>query len=481
MVRPASPFETPVDSRAAFTTNTPAALQVFGGDTGSRRGSSNVLRSYETSPRIQAIFDLISETLAALPLRAYRAKTVGDKRRIFRDIHGAPASNNMGGETRRSMMQRFVDTKHLEEVPSPALKLLSSPMSPARPEMLSSWEWRTLINVQLELCGNAWLLALDRGSIASKLTRAPLELLPIPDPWVRQNQAGTFDIYGADGNVRWTQVHPSRMHWVRRPRPSNPFGRGIGKAQTLADEIDLDEGSARFMNSLLRNSGVPAHLVQVEHSTPEQREQLRIDLDQRMRGVQNAGRLVVTSGKVDIKAVGASPTDIGMAENRAFAADVMRESVGVPPEQMGQIKNSNRATVRESYKIFAQNVLLPRCRRWDDYYTGRVAPLFPDGDLIIIAHDSPLPADLEAEEVARGIAPWAMTRNQWLKQQGQDPVEGPTGELIMVPPNSQFIPESRLIELAQATIESVKNQNKAAVAQASNPGAKPKPKPAAKK
>ena len=484
MARPRTRWETSIQERAFVATDA-AATSVFGGDTGPRRGSNNVLKAYETSPRIQAIFDLISETMASLPVRGYQARSKSARNRILHTLRAADVETRRTGiDHRRRVMARLVDREELIEVTrSPTLDLIHNPMNMARSWSMTSWEWRVLINNLLELTGNAWMLALGDNpeEVSSPLgpRNQPVELLPIPDPWVTIREDGTYDIHGNGGMIRWVQIHHSRMLCVKRHRPANPYGRGIGKAQTLADEIDVDESAARYLAALLVNNGTPHVLMQIEHSTPEQRKQMQLDLMRRHHGVANAGRPMISSGKIDIKNVGHKPSELELLEERQFSSDVMRESVGVPPEQMGQIENSNRATVRESYSIMARNVLVPRCRRMDDFYTMRLGRLFEGGDTLIIAHDSPIPADTEAEEAARAAAPWALTVNEWRAKQGLEPDPSPFGEMVMVESGAALLPKSQLTTMASATIEAQKNQNKP---QPAASGAKPaEKKPAPKK
>lgn len=414
-----------------------------------------------------ALSDYIAYSVARIPIRAYRASKPSVQRRAFYEIQDA-TTHGRKAQVIRDMLR----TKEVEEVDHPALRLIHQPMGHDRFDMLDGLQWRVVAQQMLELSGNAFVLFEGNGGSGGALRGPPTEMLPIPDAWVQKRPNGKFDITSTEESIEWLDIHASRLHWIRRPRPANPFGRGIGVAQVLSDEIDTDEAAAVFMSSILQHHGVPALLVQVEDSTPEQRMQMAIDLNNRFRGPKKAGQTLVTAGKIDVKDVGQSPSDLDLVALQEGMWKRARETLGIPPEELGVVEDSNRATIREAGRIAGKNVIEPRCALWDGYYTNRLVRLWPDGENIIIAHDSAIPTDDESETKARETAPFALSIDEWRARCGEQPRGDEIGKMHVID-GVPMSPES-FAELAKNTIEGAKPQPKAEPA--ANGGSKPKPK-----
>lgn len=398
-----------------------------------------------------AVVDVIAYNLARIPIRAYRVKSKSAKPRRFLEIQDA-TSHGRKAHVVRDMLR----TGELEEIEHDVLRLIHQPMGYDRFDALDGMQWRVVAQQMLELSGNAYVLFEAPGGPSARISGVPSEMLPIPDSWVQRRPNGRFDISSTEESIEWNDIHPSRLHWIRKPRPANPFGRGVGMAQVLADEIDADEAAAQFLSSILAHHGVPALLVQVEDSTPEQREQMQIDLMNRFRGPRKAGQTLVSSGKIDVKDVGSSPTNLQLVEERDHFWKTTRETAGVPPEQLGVVEDSNRATIRESDRIMGKNVLEPRCAIWDGYYTNRLVRLWPDGESIIVAHDSAIPKDEDLEAQDRGSAPFALKFDEWRVRCGEQPVGGTIGEMYVI--NGVPMTEAQIMQLASYTVEAVKPQ-----------------------
>lgn len=397
-----------------------------------------------------AVVDVIAYNLARIPIRAYRVTSKGARPRRFLEIQDATAHGQ-----KAHVIRDMIRTGELEETDHPVLKLIHEPMGYDRFDALDGMQWRVVAQQMLELSGNAYILFEGGGTDA--LTGPPSEMLPIPDSWVKRREGSKrFDITSTEENIEWDNIHPSRLHWIRKPRPANPFGRGTGLAQVLSDEIDADEAAAQFLSSILNHNGVPALLIQVEDSTPEQRAQMMIDLNNRFRGPRKAGQTLVSSGKVDVKDVGASPTNLQLVEERDHFWKTTRETAGVPPEQLGVVEDSNRATIRESDRIMGKNVLEPRCAIWDGYYTNRLVRLWPDGENIIVAHDSAIPKDEDLEATDRGSAPFALRMGEWRVRCGEKPTGTAIDDMFVI--NGVPMTEAQVLQLASYTVEAAKPQ-----------------------
>lgn len=61
------------------------------------------------------------------------------------------------------------------------------------------------------------------------------------------------------------------MFVMRDLNPYDPFGRGLGQSEPLADEIEIDEYAAKFQKNFFLNDATPATIISGEDLTEEQR------------------------------------------------------------------------------------------------------------------------------------------------------------------------------------------------------------------
>jgi capsid portal protein len=83
---------------------------------------------------------------------------------------------------------------------------------------------------------------------------------------------------------------------------------------------------------------------------------------------------------------------------RKDISNAFREVYGVPPEALGIIENSNRATIEHALYIMAALVAVPRlerlCRMWEKF----LVPLFDDR--LVLVYNDPTPRNKEQQFAA---------------------------------------------------------------------------------
>ena len=71
------------------------------------------------------------------------------------------------------------------------------------------------------------------------------------------------------------------------------------------------------------------------------------------------------------------------------------KSFGIPPEILGGVDNSNRATIQGAREIYAQEVLMPRLLKLKDILNENLSSEF--GVNLILDFTSPIPSDKELQ------------------------------------------------------------------------------------
>ena len=150
---------------------------------------------------------------------------------------------------------------------------------------------------------------------------------------------------------------------MKELNPLDPYKRGLGAAESLADEIETDEYAAKFQKKFFYNDATPTTLISMPGSSKDQRDRFRSEWNERFRGPFNSHGIATVDGNVTVTKLAENMRDMDMTEGRRFLRDAVLEHFGVPREIMGITESSNRATSEAAQYIYAQNVIMPRLNR----------------------------------------------------------------------------------------------------------------------
>ena len=240
-------------------------------------------------------------------------------------------------------------------------------------EMSNAALWR-LLEIYLKLKGEGYFI-IERDEAGR-----PAELWPVPTHWVQQTPYLDHPFY----SVRLTSgvimpVSVDDMFVMKDLNPVDPFRRGLGQAEALADEIETDEYAAKFQKRFFFNDATPNLVIAMPKSTEEQRKRFRAEWMERFKGVFKSHGVATVNGEAIINKVGDNMKDMDMVNGRTFLRNAVLEHFGVPREIMGITESSNRATSEAAQYIYAQNVLMPSLLRREEAINEQILPMFgPD-------------------------------------------------------------------------------------------------------
>src|SRR5699024_9079373 len=126
--------------------------------------------------------------------------------------------------------------------------------------------WR-LLQIYLELKGEGYFL------FEFDAVGRPVELWPMPPNWVQQTPYlghPFYEIKSTDGQIR--QIPVDDIFCMKNLNPLDPYKRGLGAAEALADEIETDEYAAKFQKKFFYNDATPALLITAPGIQPNQRQ-----------------------------------------------------------------------------------------------------------------------------------------------------------------------------------------------------------------
>ena len=294
--------------------------------------------------------------------------------------------------------------------------LLENPC-PTFPE-IDGWTLRYLTFVYKQLTGECgWLKVRDGKKI--------IALLPIPKMWIIRtptvgNHTFMVNPYGETSGVSLT-VDPKDFVWFKDINIADPYGRGKGRAESVADEIEADEYASKYQKNFFFNDATPPYIVTGYQGNQQGADQIKKSLMQKIGGFLHAREPAVLTGNVDVKPVGIAPKELDMVESRKFLRDECLQHFQIPPEIMGIIENSNRATIDSSFYLFAKNVVKPELE-WFERIINRQLCSEYDLDLCC-KHDYEVAEDeeLKLRVYQFGVQNGAVTVEQYCEAFGINP------------------------------------------------------------
>ena len=231
----------------------------------------------------------------------------------------------------------------------PALDLLRHPN-----DILTGLETRKLTQLYLDLAGeNFWLLWANADG-------EPVRLFPLPPRWVVQVPDENRRSFRVSFQNLQMEIPAASILWMRDVNPESPYGRGTGITEALGDEIDVDEYAARYVKAFFYNRASPEIIVSAEGAKPEETARAKAKWDDEHRGWWNGFKTFWTGSKISVTRLDTTFRDSQLTELRAYQRDLIISTFGVPPEVLGIIENSNRATIDASSALYAEHVIEPR-------------------------------------------------------------------------------------------------------------------------
>jgi hypothetical protein len=126
-------------------------------------------------------------------------------------------------------------------------------------------------------------------------------------------------------------------------------------------------------------------------------------------------------------------------ELRKYERDSIIQVFGIPPEIVGILQNSNRATIEAADLFFAKYTLTPILKQMREAFQKQLVPLFDETGLVEVDFISPIQEDKEYKLNVMRAAPWAFLKDEIRAEAGEDPLPNGKGAVFMVPMNLQEV------------------------------------------
>lgn len=406
--------------------------RIYGGASGEppKRGTKEFLQAYSTSPMLRAATERIAMKMAATRWQLFARKRKGQRAERMVEWQTADYSTRLAIRKELQSKQELVEiTEH------PFLEGLARGNG-----LLTGYAVRSLTSIYLDTVGENFWLKERNGA------NAPSGFWPLPPHWVQETPTPSRPFFRLSFRGWQAEIPDTEILWWTVPDPENPYTRGSGVARAVADELDTDEFVAKYTSSFFHNRGVPNLLLFGEGLT----EQISRQLERRWAAkYKTPGDLVkpfFTNAKIDVKEIGKSFRDLELVELRRYERDLVLQVYGVPPEVMGIVENSNRATIEAADFLMATYVLQPRLEAQREVLQQRLMPEYDDR--LVLDFVSPIQEDKAFRLQAMTANPAMATVDEWRALQGLAPKEDGSGVVHLV--SFSVLPTRRLDELPGA-------------------------------
>lgn len=362
-----------------------------------RRGTKELLQAYRTHPWFHAVVHKIAGEVGGHPLELYRT--------------AKPAARAERRYTRSAVA--YSPKASVEVESHQFLELLGNPNP-----VMSRGAFQYLVTAYLDTKGEVPVVV-ERGANGK-----PAQLWPVPPHWLLELPHRAFPFYRFSYLTWQRSIPEDDVIYLRHPDLEQPFGRGVGFGETLADELDVDEYATKHLKQWFFNRALPDVFLYVEGiKNQAQAKEYEEILRQKHGGRGKNNQVHVTNGKVDIKQLGSTFREQMLPELRTQERDIILQVFSIPPESMGILTNSNRSTIDAATYLLTKGVVAPRLAHQADAWTTFVRREWGD-DTLTAGFCSPVPEDAEFSLRAMQAQPSLFTKNEWRALAGREPIEG---------------------------------------------------------
>jgi len=379
------------------------------------KGITELIKSYGDMPWVNAVTGKIASSIACVEWKVYVVRSDAGEVKWRRDLQRADFA------TRQSLFPRMKKDRQLEEVVDhPLPQVLEASNS-----FVLGLTTKRLTQIYLELVGEAgWIK--ERNEFGM-----PIGLWPLPPNWVLATPTPAKPFFQVKfmGWQGW--IPASEIVWFVHPDPCNPYGRGVGTAKALADELETDEYAAKHMKAFFYNRARPDIIVSGKGLRETETKRLEQDWVNKLQGFWRSFKPYFISGEVKVDVIEQNFEHLQLMELRKHVRDTVMQVPGVPPELFGVLEDSNRATIDSADYLFTRHTLVPRLEFLRATMQERFVPDFDER--LILDYVSPVQEDKDYNLKVATQATWSATVDEWRAMRGEDELPNGQGRVFMIP------------------------------------------------
>jgi HK97 family phage portal protein len=236
------------------------------------------------------------------------------------------------------------------------------------------------------------------------------------------------------------------------PRRGN-LAESIGNVELAREDIGLAMACSEYLSRFFSNNAAPKAAITLPAAiSDEAANKLRETWERRHRGLENANRIAILDGAMDIKALGMSNDDAQVVQTHAMAVNKIARRFGVPGFLIGETGDvSNFGTGIEQQSIgFITYYMRPKLVVWEQALNAALMSDAMRRDYYFEFNiDGLLRGDFKTRMEGYALMiQWGLsTPNEIRKLMNLPPIEG--GDERLVPLN--MAPASRVMDVLLKT------------------------------
>lgn len=424
------------------------------------KGTQQFLEAYSQMPWLRAVAGRVASSVAQTEWQLYVEKKKGAPKATRNAL-----IQRAGPANRRKMIKSSKDRGDATQIES---HVMLDTLNNANSFQTGDAMWKVTM-LHVDLVGEAFWVK-ERDGLGTVVG-----LWPLPPHWVLNTPTPVNPTFRV-GFRSWRGLIPdTEVIWFSDPNPVNPYGRGSGTAQALGDELETDEYAAKHTKAFFYNRARPDLLVY-----PKNGQTMRTADAQRMeedwlnhnQGFWRAFKPYFLNREVGVTQLEQNFRSLQLVQIREFERNSIIQMFGMPPELLGVVENSNRATIDAADYLFSRYVVQPRLEFLRAVLQERLVPEYDER--LIIDYVSPIQDDKELELKALTVAPWSVNLNEWRQRVNAEPLPDEQGKVFVFPNTVKPMSLDKAVEQAENPPEP-----QIVLPPGAGPGGEPKPpKPA---
>ncbi len=230
---------------------------------------------------------------------------------------------------------------------------------------------------------------------------------------------------------------------------------GMSPIEAGSYSIDQHNQSMNWVQSLLQNSARPSGALVVDketHLSDDEFKRLKLEVEEKYAGAENAGRPMLLEGGLDWKAMGLSPIDMEILKVEEASARNISLAFGVPPLLLNIPGDNTFANYREARLGFYEDTILP----FVNYTISELNPWLSD-DIKLRPNKDKIEAIADKRTKMWEMADnsFDLTLNESREIKGYEPLPAPLGDMLMAEVRSMAKPKQTPSGAGDAQIEEV--------------------------
>lgn len=294
--------------------------------------------------------------------------------------------------------------------------------------LMSGHQLFKITQLCLDLVGDSFWLKVRNG------LGAPVEFYPIPPHWIAEVPSPSRPTFRVSWMGWQEHVPDTEILWITDPPAANPYGRGSGLVRAQADELQAAEYTSKHVSQLFFNRAIPEFVVMDEGASGDEIDLHEKAFAQKLQGFWRWYKPYFTNRKLEFwQPQQMNLENLTMVPLMKHERDTIIQAWGFPPEQLGIVESSNRATSEVSDYILEKRVVKPRREFIRDALNALLVPEYDER--LSLSFVDTVPEDKEHRLNVAAKAPHVPTFDEWRKFMGLHPVGGELGKSHYVPLN----------------------------------------------